>query len=87
MSLDSLRRHLTWSEEHVLKAVAKTIPNGGRIVMSRLADEHGVTRTTVHSALRKAALAGLVDQRSLGAKGSVILVRDPEAWAELARSA
>jgi len=84
---DISRLHLTWTEEKVLRHIARYAPEGGALVMSRLADEASVTRSVAVNALRKAAIAGVIETRSLGMHGTMIIVRNAEVWSLIARGA
>lgn len=83
--VDVLRRHLTWSEEKALEKIAREIPTGGPVIVTRLADDGQIQRSTVTNALKKASMAGIIDCRSMGRSGTMIVVRDSEAWSELGR--
>lgn len=67
-------RTLTHSEQQLLRALVDALPeeNGGVVVTSQVADACQVSRSGVTQAIRKLAAAGLVQSRSLGAKGTLI---------------
>lgn len=87
MSATMRRLRLTWAEEQVLRRIAQAAPDGGRVVVSALADKAHVSRSAAINALRKAAVGGVVEARNLGSKGTHIAVLDADAWAEIGRSA
>lgn len=68
---------LTYSERKAAAAVLAALPEstGGLVVASHVADNAGLTRSTVANALRKLELAGLVETQSLGMKGTMIRLR------------
>lgn len=57
--------------EHVIAALNGT---EGLLVASRIADQMGITRSVIVSALRKFEQAGVIESRSLGMKGTYIKV-------------
>lgn len=73
------------SQEVALAEVNRLLDGRGQatVVMSVMADEKKVTRSIIVAALRMAEVAGIVDCRSCGMKGTHVNVVDKEAWAEL----
>lgn len=85
--METLRQHLSRSEERFLTAVAARVPKGGAVVVSKLANELHVAAPTSLHALKLASIAGIIRTRSMGRNGTMIAVENADAWAELAQSA
>lgn len=70
----SVLQTLTYSETKAMLRVLDQLPEatGGVLVASRIAEEFGVTRSTVVNALRKFASGGVIETRSLGMKGTLV---------------
>lgn len=68
---------LSVSEEAVLKSLLESVPNERvvQVVTSQIADQTGISRSSVVSVLRRLQSAGLLDTRSLGTKGTHIVFR------------
>jgi len=68
---------LSVSEEAVLKSLLESVPNEGvvHVVTSQIADQTGISRSSVVSVLRRLQSAGLLETRSLGTKGTHIAFR------------
>lgn len=70
-----LKRGLSYSETKSLKVVLEAINyESGIFISSKLADKVQVTRSVVVNALCKLEIAGLVETRSLGSKGTYIKI-------------
>ena len=66
---------LSYSEITAIYNILKNLENQeGLLVASKIADEVGITRSVIVNALRKLESAGVVESRSLGAKGTYIKV-------------
>lgn len=66
---------LSYSETEAIKAVLGEL-NGseGILIASKIADRVGITRSVIVNALRKFESAGLIETRSLGMKGTYIII-------------
>lgn len=85
--LEIVEKHLSYSERVVVSRIANLIPKGGRIVISYITDGAEYSRSTATNALKKLAMAGVVETRNLGTKGTYVKVLDLETWTALAREA
>jgi len=66
---------LSFSELTVVLAMFSTfLTNEGIIIAAKIAEKAGVPKTTAANALRKLEGAGMIETRSLGAKGMYIKV-------------
>lgn len=67
-------RTLTYTEQAVIRALLEALPgeDGGVVVTSQVADARQTSRSGLTQAIRKLEAAGLVQSRSLGAKGTLI---------------
>lgn len=74
---------LTFSEQSALIVLADKLKDGEFLNTSKIADEIGITRSVVVSALSKLSAAGVIETRSLGMKGTHIKVLNREALAEI----
>ncbi len=54
--------------------------NEGYLVVSKVADRVGITRSVIVNALRKFESAGVIESRSLGMKGTYIKVLNENSW-------
>lgn len=73
--LTRLKKCISYSESKALKAILEyTNFESGILVTSKIADQAKITRSVVVGALCKAEIAGLMETRSLGAKGTHIRV-------------
>ncbi len=61
----------------------KTNGGAGIVVASRIAEESGLTRSTIVSAIKKLAGAGVLDAHSAGMRGTRISVRNTSVYQEL----
>jgi transcriptional pleiotropic repressor len=66
--------------EHILDELDGT---EGLLVASRIADQVGITRSVIVSALRKFESAGVIESRSLGMKGTYIKILNDHLLEEL----
>lgn len=79
-------RSLSYSEAVAVHRLLDALKGDeGLLVTSRIADQAGITRSIVVNALRKLASAGVVEARSLGAKGTYLRVLNRELRRELSR--
>lgn len=77
---ERLRSVLSYSEQLALQHILRSIRGPEAIISSAtIADQHGLTRSTMNGALRLAQAAGLVETKSLGTKGTRILILDRPA--------
>jgi len=75
---------LSYSEKEAIKhIIGKLNSKEGVLVASRVADEVGITRSVIVSALRKFESAGVIESRSLGMKGTYIKVLNNYLFEEL----
>jgi len=81
---DLLERNLTFSEREIARLLVKALPQGGRVIVSRIAEKTDSSRSVAVNVLKKLAMAGIVETQSLGVKGTFIRVLDQEAWESLA---
>lgn len=66
-------RSLSYSETEAVKYIFSAIDAlEMRITASKIAEEHGLTRSVIVNALRKLESAGILTTRSLGMKGTII---------------
>lgn len=64
---------LSYSElEAIINIIGALDGNEGLLVASKIADKAGITRSVIVNALRKFEIAGLIETRSLGMKGTYI---------------
>lgn len=77
---------LTFSEQSALIVLADKLKDGEFLNTSKIADEIGITRSVVVSALSKLSAAGVIETRSLGMKGTRIKVLNREALAEIVQA-
>jgi len=77
---------LSYSEREAIEHILAEL-NGreGLLVASRIADEVGITRSVIVSALRKFESAGVIESRSLGMKGTYIKVLNNYVFQEMAK--
>jgi len=75
---------LSFSETEAIEHILSEL-NGkeGILVASRIADQAGITRSVIISALRKFESAGVIESRSLGMKGTYIKVLNEFLFDEL----
>ena len=85
MNFIDLKRNLSHSEMMVARKIASKIPDGGRVVVSSIVDGLDCSRSTATNTLKKLELAGVVETRNLGIKGTYIEVLEPKLWAALSR--
>lgn len=77
---------LSYSEREAIENILRELnSNEGQLVASRIADEIGITRSVIVSALRKFESAGIIESRSLGMKGTYIKVLNEYIFSELNR--
>lgn len=66
---------LSYSESDAIKHIFEELNgNEGFLVASKVADRVGITRSVIVNALRKFESAGVIESKSLGMKGTYILV-------------
>lgn len=66
---------LSYSERDAIKHIFEELKgNEGFLVASKVADRVGITRSVIVNALRKFESAGVIESKSLGMKGTYILV-------------
>src|SRR5690606_14234679 len=80
-----IESNLSYSEREVIAALAKLYPNGGPVVLTSIADRVGYSRSTATNALRKLAMIGIGETRSMGMEGRYLKVLQPKVWLALAR--
>lgn len=70
---------LSYTELRAVKAILDELGDKeeGRLVTSFIADKKKITRSVIVNALRKLELAGIIETRSLGMKGTFIHVLNP----------
>jgi transcriptional pleiotropic repressor len=75
---------LSYSEREAIERIMAEL-NGkeGFLVASRIADNYGITRSVIVSALRKFESARVIESRSLGMKGTYIKVLNDYIFEEL----
>ncbi len=74
----------SYSELHAIVAIFNEL-NGeeGVVIASNVSEKYSVTRSVIVSALRKFESSGVIESRSLGAKGTFIKVLNPYLLEEL----
>lgn len=78
-------QNLSYTEKLVVGHIAKNHPTGGRVVVAHVTDQLGATRSVALTALRKLSMAGIVQTRSMGMKGTHIRVLQKPVWDALAQ--
>ncbi len=74
----------SYSELHAIVAIFNELNgNEGIVVASNVSEKYSVTRSVIVSALRKFESSGVIESRSLGAKGTFIKVLNPFLLEEL----
>ncbi len=74
----------SYSELHAICAIFNELGGGeGIVVASNVSEKYSVTRSVIVSALRKFESSGVIESRSLGAKGTFIKVLNPFLLDEL----
>ncbi len=77
---------LSYSEQRGLERMIEDLGGQeGPIVISRMADEAGITRSVIVRVLRKLESAGILESRSLGVKGTYLRVVNEFFLEELAK--
>ncbi len=75
---------LSFSEKKAIGHILDRLDGSeGLLVASRIADQEGITRSIIVSALRKCESAGVIESRSLGMKGTYIKVLNNHIFKEL----
>ena len=75
---------LSYSERDAVKHIFEELKgNEGFLVASKVADRVGITRSVIVNALRKFESAGVIESKSLGMKGTYILVLNDYLPAEI----
>ena len=64
---------------------SRMVSDEGLVVESKVVDHTGVTRTVVSSGLKKLEVAGVIESKALGMKGTHIRVVNDELRTELSR--
>lgn len=74
MALDNL----SFSELAAVQTIIEELnTDDGLFVASKIADEHGITRSVIVNGLRKLESAGVIETKSLGMKGTRVKVSNP----------
>lgn len=83
--VERLKRIVSYSELQSIKVVVDALGarDSGIIVASKLADEFKITRSVIVNGLKLLEVAGVVETRSLGMKGTYIKVLDRAILNEL----
>lgn len=72
---------LSYSEVEAIQEILKNIQGTESIIVaSKIADNLGITRSVIVNALRKFESAGIIESRSLGMKGTLIRVKNKNAF-------
>lgn len=81
-----LKRVISFTELKIVKAVIKEIGERSEIelVNSKVADANGVTKSVLVNGIRLLEVAGVVETKSMGMKGTYIKVLDQEALKQVA---
>lgn len=84
--VQKIKKVLSYTELQAFKAVyAEMNGENGVVVVSKILGEVKATRSVAVSALKKLQIAGVVETRSLGMKGTYIEYLDQEILKELAK--
>lgn len=83
--VERLKRVVSYSELQAVKVVVDALgsSDSGIVVASKLADEFKITRSVIVNGLKLLEVAGVVETRSLGMKGTYIKVLDRAVLNEL----
>lgn len=74
---------LSYSElEAVCRILSELDGSEGVLVASKIAEQAGVTRSSIVSALKKLESAGVIESRSLGMKGTFIRIKNEQIMVE-----
>ena len=80
LALESLSYTEQDAVQHIFDELGK---DGGLLVTSKVADQHGITRSVIVNALRKLESAGIVEVRSMGMNGTNIRIVNSTLGEEL----
>jgi transcriptional pleiotropic repressor len=84
--VQKIKKVLSYTELQAFKAVyAEMNGENGVVVVSKILGEVKATRSVAVSAFKKLQIAGVVETRSLGMKGTYIEYLDQEILKELAK--
>jgi len=83
MSAKAALGTLSYSELTAVLKMFSALGENGQIIAGKIADDAGISRSVIISALRKLESAGVIEARSLGAKGTHIQVLNKRLYAEL----
>lgn len=84
--VQKIKKVLSYTELQAFKAVyAEMNGENGVVVVSKILGKVKATRSVAVSALKKLQIAGVVETRSLGMKGTYIEYLDQEILKELAK--
>lgn len=85
-TLKRLKGVISYSELKVVKTIIREIGENTEkeMVNSKVAESAGVVRSVVVNAMRLLEVAGVLETRSMGAKGTYIKVLDQVALKEIA---
>lgn len=85
-TMQRLKRVISYSELKAVKAIIKEIGEDTEkeMVNSKVADASGVVRSVIVNAIRLLEVAGVLETRSMGMKGTYIKVLDQAALKEIA---
>lgn len=82
--LERLRGAISYSEIQGIKVILEEIKTDeGILVASKIADKVGITRSVIVNGMKLLEVAGVVESRSLGMKGTHIKILDRETLNEL----
>jgi len=83
--VERLKHVVSYSELQGIKAVvgALGLSDSGIIIASKVAEEFGITRSTIVNGLKLLEVTGVVESRSLGMRGTYIKVLDRAVLNEL----
>ncbi len=82
-STESVKSILTPLEQQAVSELLKSIPNEeGDVVISKVADKIGITRTVIINAIKHMESAGLIYTRSRGVKGTYIKILNKNIYHE-----
>lgn len=82
-----VRKVISYGQEQAVSAIVAALevepnPEKAVIVASAIADEAGITRSTICGALNLLEAAGIVETKSMGMKGTLVKVKCDEFFAE-----
>lgn len=83
-AVKSALNSLSHKEYKAAKALFKELPiEGGLIVTSKISEEYEITRSIIINCISKLESAGIIESRSMGARGTNIKIKNPVIYDEV----